>query len=219
MSGSMEEARLGRSISEERGGGGNGLGPTECTANAVVASGLRLRFQFATLRWHSPERNCGDQIFMTRVEVWAKNWAKNWQNFRASFAVQKHPTKISPQTPPNLSLHVLSRLLWMKSQNFISASFWGGGGPKKWEQSLALVSSNKSATTRQNTLWFFVAIGAASDCNGFLVMKSRETCSFCDETLRWRVRDWKMLAIAIAIACWLSPDHPKFLRLPQKCLI
>ena len=41
----------------------------------------------------------------------------------------ERPTKISPQTPPNLSLHVLSRLLWLKSQNFISASFWGLGRP------------------------------------------------------------------------------------------
>ena len=49
--------------------------------------------------------------------------------FSCFICCAERPTKISPQIPPNLSLHVLSRLLWLKSQNFISASFWGLGRP------------------------------------------------------------------------------------------
>ena len=36
----------------------------------------------------------------------------------------ERPAKMSPKIPPNLSLHVSSRPLWLKYQNFISASFW-----------------------------------------------------------------------------------------------
>ena len=45
--------------------------------------------------------------------------------FSCFMCCAERPTQI----PPNLSLHVLSRFLWLKSQNFISASFWGFGAP------------------------------------------------------------------------------------------
>ena len=52
--------------------------------------------------------------------------------FSCFICCAERPTKTSPQIPPSLSLNVLSRLLWLKSQNFISASFWGGGRPTIW---------------------------------------------------------------------------------------
>ena len=41
-----------------------------------------------TLRLTFPRAKLRRQIFMTQVEVWAKNWAKFSAHFRASFAVQ-----------------------------------------------------------------------------------------------------------------------------------
>ena len=45
-------------------------------------------------------------------------------HFRASFAVQNDPAKFSPNPSQSITPCILSRLLWLKSQNFISASFW-----------------------------------------------------------------------------------------------
>ena len=86
-----------------------------------------------------PQSEIAATRFFTRAQVWEKNWAKNrvkyWANisgyFRASFAVQSDPPKFLPK----LSLYVLSGVLCLKSQNFISASFWGLGRPtvpKHW---------------------------------------------------------------------------------------
>ena len=82
--------------------------------------------------WHSPERNCGDKFFWPGEipgEELGEKLGEVLDELFWAFSCLIHctarPTKISPQIPPNLSLHVLSRLLWLKSQNFISASFWG----------------------------------------------------------------------------------------------
>ena len=81
------------------------------------------------------------EIVATNFYDWAKSWAKSWAKklgeisdeifwtFSRFIRRAERPTKISPQIPPSLSLHVLSRLLGLKSQNFISASFWGLGCP------------------------------------------------------------------------------------------
>ena len=41
----------------------------------------------------------------------SRNWAKFWTKFSRFIHCTERPTKVSPQIPPNLSLHVLSRLL------------------------------------------------------------------------------------------------------------
>ena len=74
-------------------------------------------------------RNFGDEIFWI---FWA---------FPCFIGYAERPTKLSPQIPPNLSLHVLSRLLWLKSQNFISASLWGLGCPTFFEINLGILWS------------------------------------------------------------------------------
>ena len=86
---------------------------------------LCLTFPKAKLRRH---------IFMTGRISGRRIGRKNGRNFGRIFLAfscfmccAERITKISSQIPPNLSLHVLSRLMWLKSQNFISASFWGLG--------------------------------------------------------------------------------------------
>ena len=94
--------------------------------------------------------------FYDRAKFWAKNWAKNWAKFWTKFSCfircAERPTKISPQIPPNLSLHVLSRLLGLKSQNFISASFWGLGCPRSLMRTAsALFPSCESAVSGRHS--------------------------------------------------------------------
>ena len=97
------------------------------------------RYLWYTLRgiiyaWHSPERNRGDK-FLWPGEIRGEELGEElgeildeifWA-FSCFMCCAERPTEISPKLPPNLSLRVLSRLLWLKSQNFISASFWGLG--------------------------------------------------------------------------------------------
>ena len=84
----------------------------------------------------------------------------------------ERPTKMSPQIPPNLLLHVLSRLLWLKSQNFIFASFWGLGPPK---QKHAHERKRKSANERK--------CKSAKEHKGSMPHKKLHTTSF--ETTRF----------------------------------
>ena len=62
-------------------------------------------------------------------EEWGEILYETFWVFSCFMCCAERPTKISPQIPPNLSLHVLSRLPRLKCQNFISASFWGLGCP------------------------------------------------------------------------------------------
>ena len=76
------------------------------SAVGVVRRNGRPKGSFLRLRF--PRAKSRRQIFMTPVEVWAKNWAKNWAKFwakfsghvRASFAVQNDPPKFLPKFLP-----------------------------------------------------------------------------------------------------------------------
>ena len=100
-------------------------------------SGSRKVLNSVCYPWHSPERNCGDKCSRPGEILGEELGEKLGEMLDEIFWVfscfmccAERPTKISPQIPPNLSLHVLSGLLWRKFQNFISASFWGLGRPK-----------------------------------------------------------------------------------------
>ena len=100
-----------------------------------------LGFPLSVLAPDIPQSEIAAAHSYDQAKFWAKNWEKFWTkfsgHFRASCAGQK-ATKISPQISLSLSLHVLSRLLWLKSQNSISASFWAWGA-QQFEDLLALL--------------------------------------------------------------------------------
>ena len=81
-----------------------------------------------------PQSEIAATNFYDGPKFWAKSRAKNgvkfWRTFsghlRASCAVQNDPPKCLPKFLP-IYHHVLSRLLWLKSQNYISAI---SSGPK-----------------------------------------------------------------------------------------
>ena len=78
------------------------------------AAQREAQFYFIFVTPDIPQSEIVATNFYDRAKFWAKNWAKFWTNisghFRASLAAQNDPPKF-PQTPPNLSLHVLSQLL------------------------------------------------------------------------------------------------------------
>ena len=81
-----------------------------------------------------PQSEIAATNFYDRAKFGAKNWAKFWTkfsgHFRASCAVQNDPPEFLPKFLP-IYHSVSCHSSWLKSQNFISASFWGLGHPKK----------------------------------------------------------------------------------------
>ena len=91
--------------------------------NPLLHPLLRLTFPRAKL-WR--------QIFMTRRNSGrriGRNFGRNFLDIFVLHSLCRATHQNFPQIPPTLSLHVLSWLLGLKSQNFISASFWGLGCP------------------------------------------------------------------------------------------
>ena len=85
------------------------------------------------LRQTFPRANLQRQIFMAQADVGAKTWAKTLGellgHFRASFAVQSDPPEFLPKFFSIYHFHVLSGVLWLKSQIYSSPR--ASGAPKK----------------------------------------------------------------------------------------
>ena len=99
-------------------------------AFGIPTFGISVEFRHPLIRhpFDTPQdsgRSLGEELGEILDEIF---WA-----FSCFICCAEGSTKISPQTPPDLSsLHVLSRLLWLKSRIFISVSFWGMGRPKNY---------------------------------------------------------------------------------------
>ena len=74
------------------------------------------------------DRNCGDKSAEVRAKSWAKILGEHFWAFSCFFCcaeLQKDPPYFYLKNSSQLSLHIL----WLRCQNFISASFWGLGPP------------------------------------------------------------------------------------------
>ena len=91
--------------------------------------------QIATLE--IPRAKSRRQIFMTRVEVWAKNWAKDWgkfwpkfsRHFHASIAEQNDPPKFLPKLLPIITQCLVTTPV-AKISKFHLRELLGRGAPK-----------------------------------------------------------------------------------------